>query len=163
MGWTKSLFKDFGDQVLMVLLALAICAFLFASFSIADDYHVNKVWVFASWNSIALVPLFIKKFSIYLKNLKFILFLIAWMIFHGLFMVLLMRLLPIIYWPVLILLELGAGGVAAKWLFGVVPSEDSVDEWRFTRTRSTCKENGSGETGGGGRRDSGGRHLCSWF
>jgi hypothetical protein len=146
MGWTKSLFKDFGDQVLMLVLALGIIVFLFAAFSIADDYHVNKVWVFASWNSIALVPLFIKKFRIYLKNLKFIVFLIAWMIFHGLFMVLLMRFLPMAYWPVPILLELGAGGVAANWLFGVVPSEDSVDEWRLTRTGSTSKKNAGGET-----------------
>lgn len=130
----------------MLVLALGIVAFLLAAFSIADDYHVNKVWVFVSWNSIALVPLFIKKFSIYLKNVKFVLFLIAWMIFHGLFMVLLMRLLPMAYWPVPILLELGAGGLAAKWFFGVVPSEDSVDEWRLTRIRSTGKENGSGET-----------------
>lgn len=60
VGWTKALFKDLGDQVLLVVLALAICIFGLASFWIADEHHINEVWVFVGWNSIWLAPLIIK-------------------------------------------------------------------------------------------------------
>jgi hypothetical protein len=140
MGWTKSLFEDFGDQVLLLVLALAMCAFVCASFWIAEEHHLNEVWVFVGWNSLTLVPLFIKKFRTYLKRPAFILFSIVWMIFHGLFVVGLMRWVPLFYWPVLLLLEFLIGGVAANRLFGAVPSDDSLDDWRLTKVKDSVKE-----------------------
>lgn len=140
MSWTRSLLKGFGDQVLLVVLALAVCAFLLASFWIADEYQINEVWVFVGWNSILLTPFIIKKYREQLRKPGFVLFSIAWMVIHGLFIVALMRWVPVLYWPVLILFELTAGCLAANWLFGVEPSDDNVDEWKLTWRKKTEKQ-----------------------
>jgi len=140
MGWTKSPFKDFGDQVLLVVLALAVCIFGLASFWIADEHHINEAWVFVGWNSIWLAPLIIKKYREQLKKPGFVLFSIGWMVIHGLVMVALMRWVPLTLWLILILIELVAGGLAANWLFGVMPSDDNVDQWRLTWRKKTEKK-----------------------
>jgi hypothetical protein len=116
MSWTKSLFKDFADRALMVVLALGICVFGVASFWIADDYHINVIWVFASWNSVILLPLFLRMYGGQTKKRGFILFLVAWMVIHGLFMTLVMRWVPLACWLIPIALELAAGAMVARWI-----------------------------------------------
>ena len=131
MGWFRELFKDFGDQVLMLILALALCVFLVGAFWIADEHRINAIWVFVAWNSIVLMPIFIRLFGSHLKKPSFVLFLIAWMVIHGLFVAVLMRRIPIFYWPIPISLELMAGGMVANWRFGITPSDVDVDDWRL--------------------------------
>jgi hypothetical protein len=137
--WTSELFKDFGDQVLMVVLALVVCALLFSLFWVADEFHVNEIWAFVAWNSVALAPLVIKKYREQLKKPGFVLFSIAWMVIHGLFIVALMRWAPITLWLIFIPLELMAGGITANRLFGAMPSNDDVDAWRLTKSKDARK------------------------
>jgi hypothetical protein len=129
MNWFKALFNKFWDQMLMLSLAMMICLSGVASFWLADEYRVNPAFIFLGWNSIALIPLFVKKFRTHLKRPSFIAFLIAWMVVHGLVMVVLTRWVPILYWAPFIFLDLLVGFLAANWLFGVMPNEGNVDQW----------------------------------
>jgi hypothetical protein len=122
-NWFRNLFNNFWDQLLMAFLAVLVCVFILSAFWVADEHNVRPVWVFLAWNSILMIPLFIRNFRGQLKRPSFVGFLTVWMVGHGLFVVSLMRWVPYAYWVPLFVLEFYAGYLIAYWLFGAVPSE----------------------------------------
>lgn len=125
MNWFKGLFVNFWDQVLLLISALLLCFFGLLSFSLADDYKINPVWVFFAWNAILYLVFLIRKFRAHLKNRKFLAFLMACAILHGAIIIALMRFVPLAYWFLALFMEATAGLVAASSWFDVVPDDSS--------------------------------------
>lgn len=69
-----------------------------------------------AWNSILLLPMLLKEFRAYFRRPLFIVFFGVWMCLQGATVVVMVRWTPVVFWPVLLLIELAAGFVAAKWL-----------------------------------------------
>jgi hypothetical protein len=109
--------------MLLLGAALLICVVGGAAFWFADVYHVNPAWVFLGWNSVLMVPLFLRHFRGQLKRASFIAFLAGWAIVHGLLVLALMLWVPLLYGIPILVLELFAGYIAARLLFGVVASD----------------------------------------
>jgi len=112
------------DGLLVVALAIFMSLSLLAAFWLADEYHVKYVWVCFAWNSILMIPAFVRGFRGHLKRPSFIAFLAGLAVAHGLIMVSLISWVPLLYWFPLIAVELTAGAWAAYRFFGVVPSGD---------------------------------------
>jgi hypothetical protein len=110
------------DGLLVVGLAILLCVFGVGGFDLAREYHINDVWVFFAFNSILIIPLFVRGFRGHLKRPSFIAFLAGLAGAHGLVMVTLISWVPLVYWFPLIAVELSAGAWAAYRLFGVLPS-----------------------------------------
>jgi hypothetical protein len=109
------------DKILLLGASLAVCVGGVGSFWLAEDYHVNPAWVFFAWNSIFLIPLVWGDFRSLLKKPYFIVFLIGWMVLHGLTIVGLMRWVSALYWIPILGVELFIGYFAAYSLFDVPP------------------------------------------
>ena len=107
------------DKFLLLGAALLVCILGVAAFWIADVYHVNPMWVFFLWNSMFLVPIFIKDFRGHLRKPAFLAFLLIWGLAHGLVVVALMRWTPISAWILGISLELVVGYVVADRVFDI--------------------------------------------
>ena len=111
------------DKVLLVGAALLVCVVGVGAFWLADLYHLSAVWVFVAWNSIGLVPLFIRDFRTHLRKPSFLAFLFAWALIHGLLVVTLMRWMSILAMVPILAVELTVGFVLADYLFGIRPEE----------------------------------------
>jgi len=109
------------DRILLVGAALFVCVIGGAAFWLAEDYHVNPVWVFFAGNSIAIAALFIGDFRTHLKKPSFVVFLAAWALIHGLFVVTLMRWMSILAMIPLMVIELTLGYFFADLMFGIRP------------------------------------------
>jgi hypothetical protein len=111
------------DTLLLIVSAALICVFGVGSFLLADDYHVDSIWVFFAWSSILMVPLFIRDFRDHLSRTSFVVFLVMWTLLHGITVICLMRWVPLLYWLPLLLLELVIGYSVSYWVFGVQPAK----------------------------------------
>lgn len=111
------------DILLLIGAALLVCAIVTGSFLLAIIFHVNSAWVFVAWNSIVLVPIFIRDFRTHLRRPSFLAFLFAWALIHGLLVVALMRWMSIFAMLPILAVELTVGFVLADYLFGVRPEE----------------------------------------
>src|SRR6266481_9867818 len=112
------------DRLLLVGAALLVCVMGGAAFWFAEDYRVNPAWIFVAWNSIWLVPLFIRDFRNHLRRPSFVAFLGAWAVIHGLLVVTLMRWLSIPAMLPILAIELAAGLAAADFAFGIRPANE---------------------------------------
>jgi hypothetical protein len=110
--------RGLRDRVLLVGTAFLVCLTTGASFLLGEIYHVNPAWLFFAWNSILLLPILWKELRVYFGRPAFIIFSIGWMCAHGATVLGLMLWVPVILWPLILLLELAAGFIAAHWLFG---------------------------------------------
>jgi len=110
------------DKVLLAGAALIIVVISVGSFILADIFHVNPGWVFLAGNSIAMIPLFARNFRGQLKRASFLAFLAGWAVVHGLLVLALMLWAPLLYWIPALGLEMFAGYIAARLLFGVAAS-----------------------------------------
>lgn len=111
------------DKVLLVGAALLVCVVGVGAFWLADLYHVSAVWIFVAWNSIALVPLFIRDFRTHLRKPSFVAFLFAWTLIHGLLVVALMRWMSMLAMLPILAAELTVGFVLADYMFGIRPEQ----------------------------------------
>jgi len=109
--------------MLLLGAALLVCVVEGAAFWYADVYNVNPAWVFFGLNSAAMIPLFVRNFRGQLKRPSFLAFLAGWAIVHGLLVLALMLWVPLLYWIPILVLELFAGYIAARFLFGAVASD----------------------------------------
>jgi hypothetical protein len=121
VSWFRALFANFWDQTLLLATALLLCISLLLSFWMADEYKINTVWVFFAWNTVIYVPFLARKLHKQLKNRRLLAFIILWAIAHGAIMIALMRFVPLVFWPLILLIEGTAGFQVAYQLFGVVP------------------------------------------
>ena len=113
------------DGLLVLGLALLLCLFGFASFYFADEYHVDKVWAFFGWNSVLMIPAFLRAFRGHLKRPFLIPFLGGLGVAHGLVVISLMKwAVSYVYWIPIFLVELSIGAWAAYRFFGIIPSGD---------------------------------------
>jgi hypothetical protein len=106
------------DRFLLVGAALFICAAGVGSGIWGEIHHTNPAWLFFAWYSISLLPLVGKEFRDYFKQPSFVGFFIAWMCVHGATFVAMIAWVPLILWPVVLVLEMGVGFTVAHWLFG---------------------------------------------
>jgi len=111
------------DRGLLIGTALLVGTTSVGSFWLADYFHVNPIWVFAAWNSILMVPLFIKDFRANLKKPSFVAYLVAWALIHGLLVATLMRWLSIPAMLPFLAIELIGGLLAADYFFDIQPSK----------------------------------------
>ena len=111
----------FRDRLLLVATALLVAVVASGSFFFAELYHVNKWFVFAAWNSILLVPRFIRDFRGQLSNYSFVAFLFAWIVIHGLLIAALLRWTTIAVAIPVLFVELTLGLFLADVAFGVRP------------------------------------------
>lgn len=118
----RSAKSSFWDRVLLVGAALILVVISVAAFIFADIFHVNPAWVFLAGNSVAMIPLFVRNFRGQVKRPSFLAFLAGWAIVHGFLMLALMTWVPLLYWIPVLGLEMFAGYIAARLLFGVVAS-----------------------------------------
>jgi hypothetical protein len=107
------------DKVLLVVVALLVCIIGTGSVLLSIFYHINRAWFFVAWNSIGLVPLFIRDFRSHLRNLSFVAFLFAWALIHGLLVAALLRWLSIMAMLPILAVELTLGYVLADYMFGI--------------------------------------------
>jgi FtsH-binding integral membrane protein len=119
LNWFRGLFANFWDQVLLLVTALVLCGV--SSFSLADDYKINPVWVFFAWNSLFYIAFLIRKFPNQWKSRGFLTFIMISSIFHGAIVISLMRFFSLAYWPIALFSEAVTGLQIANRLFGTVP------------------------------------------
>jgi hypothetical protein len=115
----KSSARGCLDIVFLIGVALLLCVVGVGAFWAADAYHVNPMWVFFLWNSVFMVPIFMKDFRNHLKRPTFVAFLIIWGVIHGLVVVMLMRRTPVVVWLLAISVELFLGYLLADRIFGI--------------------------------------------
>jgi hypothetical protein len=111
------------DRLLLIGAALLVCAIVTGSFLLAIIFHVSSAWVFVAWNSIAVVPTFIRDFRTHLRKPSFLAFLFAWALVHGLLVVTLMRWMSILAMLPILTVELTVGFVLAEYLFDIRPEQ----------------------------------------
>ena len=109
------------DTTLLVGTALLVVATAVASFVLGELYHLNVAWLFFAWNSILMIPLFIRNFRGHLRRLPSVLFLTVWGLIHGMIVVCLMRWVPVPYWIPVLGVELFLGYAVAHWGFELEP------------------------------------------
>ncbi len=105
------------DRSLLIGAGLLVCAAGVGAGIFGEIYHTNPAWFFFAWNSIFLLPIVGKEFRGYFKRPSFVAFFIAWMCIHGVTVVAMIAWVPVGLWPLLMLLELAAGFIAAHRLF----------------------------------------------
>jgi hypothetical protein len=111
------------DRVLLILLALLVCVVGVSSGLLALANHVNSAWFFVAWNSIVMVPVFIRDFRTQLRKPLFVAFLVAWAVAHGFLILGLMRWgIGFVYGPLFMLLEGTVGLLVANHLFDIRPA-----------------------------------------
>lgn len=110
--------RKFRDLMLLFGTALLVCLAGGGVVLIFEIYHISQAWFFFAWSSIFLLPLVGKEFRSYFGQRKFIAFFAVWMVVHGATVVGMIAWLPVVMWPVILILELAAGFIAAHRLFG---------------------------------------------
>jgi hypothetical protein len=115
----------FWDRVLLILLALLVCVVAVSSGLLALKKHVNSAWFFVAWNSIVMIPVFIRDFRTQLRRPLFVAFLVAWGVAHGFLILGLMHWgIGFVYWPLFMLLEGTVGLLVANHLFDIRPAAE---------------------------------------
>jgi hypothetical protein len=114
----------YKDKLLLLATAILVAVVTSGSFFFAAVYHVNEWFIFAAWNSILLVPLFIKDFKTHLSNYLFVAFLFSWAVMHGLILAALLRWTTIALALPILFVELTAGLALADILFGIRPQRN---------------------------------------
>ncbi len=113
------------DKLLLILMALLVCLAVLASGLFALANHVNSAWFFVAWNSIVMVPVFIRDFHTQLRKPLFVAFLVAWAVAHGFLILSLLRWgIGFAYWPLFMLLEGTVGLLVANHLFDIRPAAE---------------------------------------
>jgi len=113
------------DGLLVLGLALLLCFLLVSAFFLADEYHINELWVCFAWGSFAMVPIFLRAFRGHLRRPFMLVFLAVLAIVHGLvFMSLIKWHVPFVYWFPIFIVELSVGAGLAYRLLEVIPSGD---------------------------------------
>jgi hypothetical protein len=107
----------FRDRILLVGAALSVCLIGGGVVLALEIYHIDQAWFFFAWSSIFLLPLVGKEFRSYFRQPAFVAFFAVWMAVHGATVVGMIRWVPAPIWPLVLLLELAAGFIAAQWLF----------------------------------------------
>jgi FtsH-binding integral membrane protein len=125
---TRPVRSFLGDRVLLFAVALVVCAAGVASALLFLVYHVNPAWFFVAWNSILMVPLFIRDFRTQLKKPSFVTYLAAWAVIHGLFVATLMRRFSIAAMIPFLAIELTTGYFVADYFFDVRPEKGKTKE-----------------------------------
>src|SRR5260370_24440563 len=106
------------DRLLLVGAALLVCAAGVGSGILGEIYHISPAWFFFALNSIFLLPMIGKEFRGNFKQPAFVAFFMVWMCFHGATVVAMIAWASVVLWPLILLMELAAGFIAAHWLFG---------------------------------------------
>ena len=109
------------DDVLLILTALLVCVTGGFSILLADIWHINIAWVFAAWNSIGVVFLFIEDFGRRVREPSFAVFLGVWALLHGALVVILMRWMPALRMIPYLIVEMLIGYVLADLIFDIRP------------------------------------------
>jgi len=120
--------RPLWDKVLLLTTALFVCVAGVVSVVLSLVYHVNPAWFFFAWNSIMLIPLFVRDFRAQLKKPSFIAYLIAWAVIHGLLVATLMRWFSIAAMIPFIAMELTLGYFVADLLFDIRPAAKENQE-----------------------------------
>jgi hypothetical protein len=115
------------DRLLLIVVALLVCAVGVGSGLLILVNHLNPVWFFFAWNSILMVPLFISDFRSHLSKPSFVAYLISWAVIHGLLVATLMRWLSIVAMIPLLAIELTVGLVVADFFFDIRPAQKDKD------------------------------------
>jgi len=110
--------SKFRDRTLLLGAALLVGAAGVGSGILGEIYHTNPACFFFAWNSIFLLPLVGKAFRGYFRKPSFLAFFIAWTCVHGATVVAMIAWGPLVLWPLILLLELATGFLAAHSLFG---------------------------------------------
>jgi hypothetical protein len=110
--------SKFRDRILLFGAALFVCIVGGGVALAFEIYHINQGWFFAGWSSIFLFPLVGKEFRNYFRQPAFVAFFTVWMCVHGATVVGMIAWAPLPLWPLILLLELAAGFIAAHRLFG---------------------------------------------
>ena len=119
----KTLTSRFRDKVLLIGLALLVCIVLVSMLWLADEHHVNTVWVLLAWNSIGLVAVVGWGFRRHWRRPAFIAFFLVWLVVHAAVVTALMGWVPMLYWLPIIGVEFFIGYTAAYVLFGLPPDQ----------------------------------------
>ena len=113
------------DGLVLIGLALLLCASLVGAFAVADNYHINVLWVCFAWSSILTIPAFLRAFRGHLKQPHLISFLAILAVVHGIVCMSLIKWhVPLVYWFPIFIVELSVGAWAAYRFFGIIPSGD---------------------------------------
>jgi hypothetical protein len=123
--WWKMPTSMVADRGLLIGSAVLVCVIGGAAFWLADDYHMNPLWVFLAMNSVGFIWVIGRRLRSHWKKPLFIVFLVAWVAIHTAVVVVLMAWVPLLYWLPLIAVELFVGFLAAYWLFGVPPPQQN--------------------------------------
>jgi hypothetical protein len=110
--------SKFRDRISLFGAALLVCLIGGGVALAFEVYHINQAWFFFAWSSIFLLPLVGKEFRSYFRQRAFVAFFAVWMAVHGATVVGMIAWAPLLLWPVILLLELAAGFIAAHRLFG---------------------------------------------
>lgn len=103
---------------MLFVAALSVCVTGGGIILAFEIHHISQVWFLFAWSSIFLFPLIGKKFRAYFNHKSFVTFFILWMCVHGAIVVIMIVWLPVVLWPLILLIELAAGFMAAHRLFG---------------------------------------------
>ena len=114
----RSARSKFRDRTLLFGAALLVCLIGGGVALAFEIYHINQAWFFFAWSSIFLLPLVGKEFRSYFRQPAFVAFFTVWMGVHGATVVGMIAWVPLLLWPLILLLELAAGFIAAHRLFG---------------------------------------------
>jgi len=106
------------DRIFLIGAALSVCLTGGGVALAFEIYHVNQAWFFFAWSSIFLLPLVGKEFRSYFRQPAFIAFFTVWMGVHGATVVGMIAWVPVALWPLILLVELASGFVAAHRIFG---------------------------------------------
>lgn len=113
------------DGLMVIALALLLCLFLLGAFVIADQYHINVLWVCVAWSSILAIPAFMRAFRGHLKRPFLIQFLAILVIVHAIVCLSLIKWhVPLVDWIPIFIVELSLGAWASYRFFGIIPSGD---------------------------------------
>lgn len=112
------------DRFLLVVAALLVCVVSVACGLLMLVHQINPAWFFVAWNSILMVPLFIRDFRTHLRKPSFAAYLIAWAAIHGLFVATLMRWFSIVAMIPFLAIELTSGYFVADYFFDIRPEKE---------------------------------------
>jgi hypothetical protein len=120
---SKKVSSRWLDRAFLLGTALFVCVTSVASFWFSADHHINPAWVFVAWNSILMVPLFIRDFRSHLSKVSFVVYLLAWALIHGLLVAALKLWLPLPAILPFMAIELIAGFMGADYFFNARPTD----------------------------------------
>lgn len=106
------------DKMLLIGVALAVCLVSVGAGILCEILRINLGWFIFAWGAIFLFPLIGKEFRDYFKRPPFVVFFIVWMCAHGATVAAMIAWLSVLFWPVVLVLELGLGFTLAHRIFG---------------------------------------------